>query len=202
MSSRHNHHLIECNVFSPLYVWKNWLLGVKQQSVADSFYLSDQCQSSIKLWVRFFSVARLTWYTCVQHVMVPWVTLWVSYKTQQLLIIRKHMDSPPNFGGVRVAHHISFLCCVFICLSSSSVLCAQCCQCLWIVQSWLPLVFLSNVYWLNEHYVILHQSCQVWIWRLLISRNSVITTRLNYYNELTQYISYIIIYVIVCLYVL
>ena len=38
------------------------------------------------------------------------------------------------FGGVRVAHLFSFLCCVFVFgLSLSCVLCAQCCQCFWIV---------------------------------------------------------------------
>jgi hypothetical protein len=41
------------------------------------------------------------------------------------------------FGGVRVAHRFSFLCCVIFVF----VLCAQCCQCLWIALSWLPLLF-------------------------------------------------------------
>jgi len=81
--------------------------------------------------------------------------------------IREHLDSPPDVGGVRVAHLYSFLCfvlfvfilclvypmlpvsldCPFLiapsvfsnvylfCLSSSCVLCTQCCQCLWIVHS-------------------------------------------------------------------
>jgi len=40
-------------------------------------------------------------------------------------------------GGVRVADRFSFLC---FCLSSSCVLCAQCCQCLWIVYCWLPIL--------------------------------------------------------------
>jgi hypothetical protein len=35
------------------------------------------------------------------------------------------------FGGVRVAHRFSFLCCVIFVF----VLCAQCCQCLWIALS-------------------------------------------------------------------
>jgi hypothetical protein len=47
--------------------------------------------------------------------------------------------TPPVFGGVHVAHLFSFLCCVLLCLSLYCVSCAQCCQCLLIVHSWLPL---------------------------------------------------------------
>jgi hypothetical protein len=40
--------------------------------------------------------------------------------------------------------------CFLICLSSSCILCAQCCQCLWIVHSWLPLrfsqTFISDIF--------------------------------------------------------
>jgi len=35
--------------------------------------------------------------------------------------------------GVSVVHLLNVLCCVVLCLSSSCVLCTQCCQCLWIV---------------------------------------------------------------------
>ena len=38
-------------------------------------------------------------------------------------------------------HLFSFMCCGVFCLSSSCVLCAQCCQCLWIVHSLLLLRF-------------------------------------------------------------
>jgi len=48
----------------------------------------------------------------------------------------------PVFGGVNVAHRYSVLCCVFVlCLSTSCVVCAQWCHCLWVVHSWLPLRF-------------------------------------------------------------
>ena len=45
---------------------------------------------------------------------------WGSW--QELLIIREHLGSPPVFGGVRVAHRFSFLCCVFcfVCLGPVS----------------------------------------------------------------------------------
>jgi len=47
-----------------------------------------------------------------------------------------------GFSGVCVAHLFSFLCCVFLlCLSSSYVLCTQCCQFLWIVHYCFPLQF-------------------------------------------------------------
>ena len=46
------------------------------------------------------------------------------------------------FGGVRVAHLLGFPCCVFVVrFSSSCDLCAESCQCLWIVHYWLPLRF-------------------------------------------------------------
>ena len=45
--------------------------------------------------------------------------------------------SVPNVASVS---GLSILDCPLFCLSSSCVLCAQCCQCLWIVYSWLPLV--------------------------------------------------------------
>ena len=38
----------------------------------------------------------------------------LSYKRQELLIIREHMCSPPVFGGVSVAHIFSFMRCVFV----------------------------------------------------------------------------------------
>jgi len=47
----------------------------------------------------------------------------------------------PLFCEVRVAHLFSFLCCVFVCLSS---FCAQCYPCLGIVHSWLPLLFFND----------------------------------------------------------
>jgi uncharacterized membrane protein len=42
----------------------------------------------------------------------------VSYKRKELFTLRKNMVSPPVYGGVSVAHLVSFLCCVFcfVCL--------------------------------------------------------------------------------------
>jgi len=65
-----------------------------------------------------------------------------SYKKQDCLPFREHLHSPPVFGGVLVVDLFTILCCVFVFyLSSYCVLCAQCCQCLWIVHSWLSLRF-------------------------------------------------------------
>jgi hypothetical protein len=38
------------------------------------------------------------------------------YKQQGLLTLREHQNSPAVFGGVRVDHLFSFLCCPFMCL--------------------------------------------------------------------------------------
>ena len=51
-------------------------------------------------------------YSALQHVWTVWETWRVSYERKKLLTI---------------------------CLSSSCVLCDQCCQCFWIVHSWFPL---------------------------------------------------------------
>ena len=69
-----------------------------------------------------------------------WIARWVPYRKQELLTLHDHLDPPPGFGAVRVAHPFSFL---FLCfaLSSSCVLCAQCCQFLWIINFWLLLHF-------------------------------------------------------------
>ena len=67
---------------------------------------------------------------------------WASNKRQELLTLRRHLDSPPVFGGDRVVHVFKFsVLCFLFCLSSSCVLCTLCCQFLWIVHSWLPLMF-------------------------------------------------------------
>jgi hypothetical protein len=77
-----------------------------------------------------------------QVIHLPFTNLVVSCKKQELLTFREHQGSPPVFGGIHVAHLFNFLSGVFLfCLSSSCVLCTQCCQCLWIVHSCLPLRF-------------------------------------------------------------
>ena len=46
-----------------------------------------------------------------------WVTRRVSYKKQEQLTSREHLSSPTVFfGGVRIAHLFSFLCCLIVCL--------------------------------------------------------------------------------------
>ena len=48
------------------------------------------------------------------------------------------------FGGSVLLFSFLFV----VCFSSSCVLCAQCCQCHWIVHFWLPLQFsLTFIYW-------------------------------------------------------
>ena len=82
-----------------------------------------------------------------------WVTQRVFYKKQELDNLHKHLGSFSVFGGVRVGHLFSFLCCVgilcFVCLRP--VLCYQCCQRLWNIHFWLAvrlsltLVYPSNI---------------------------------------------------------
>jgi hypothetical protein len=106
---------------------------------------------SIRLSLQLFVGALMSYFcymcllahSCIQHVLTIWVTRRVSYKKQKLLTRREYLGSPPVCGEVRIAHLFSFLFSVFfwLCLSSSYVLCAQCCHCLCIAHSWLPLRF-------------------------------------------------------------
>ena len=78
----------------------------------------------------FFGYLCLFTYSGIHPVLTIRVTWQVSYRWHGLLNVRGHLGSSPVFGTVRVALLFSFLCCVFVfCLSSSCVLCAQCCQC-------------------------------------------------------------------------
>jgi hypothetical protein len=58
----------------------------------------------------FYHCQDFYWTYCI------WVTRRVSYKKQELLTIREHLSSPLVFGGVRVAHLFSLLCCSIMCL--------------------------------------------------------------------------------------
>ena len=61
----------------------------------------------------------------------PSNAFWLSDKKQELLTLREHLSSLLVFGGVRVLLIVLVFCVVFLfCLSSSCVLCTQCCQCL------------------------------------------------------------------------
>ena len=67
----------------------------------------------------------------------------VYIKKQELFTFPEHMVSPPFLvGSVLFIFSLQFSILLFLfCLSSSCVLCAQCCQCLWILHSWLPFQF-------------------------------------------------------------
>ena len=71
--------------------------------------------------------------------------------------IPEQMVSSPGFDWVQVTHLFSFLCVVLFVLSVF-VLCVQCCQCLWIVHSWLLLWFSMTFIciWVYDCSVILH----------------------------------------------
>ena len=46
-----------------------------------------------------------------------WITWWMSYNMQELIALRVCLGSFPVFGVVQGAYHLSFLDCVFVCLS-------------------------------------------------------------------------------------
>jgi len=78
----------------------------------DGFQLGI-CSSS--MWVSYLTIDDLTF---IKNQNKYGFLMQVSYKRQELLALRGRLGSSPVFGGVRVAHHFSFLCCVFcfVCL--------------------------------------------------------------------------------------
>jgi hypothetical protein len=73
-----------------------------------------------------------------------WVTCPVSNKGQELLALLEHMCSQTCYWWGPCYSYFQFyvLCCTFLfSLSASCVLCAQFCQCLWLVNSWLSFWF-------------------------------------------------------------
>jgi hypothetical protein len=66
------------------------------------------------------------------------------YVKVNIINLRKHMGSPPFFSGLwHIANFCSFLFCVFcfVCRRIVWLLRTQCCQRLWIVHFWSPLLF-------------------------------------------------------------
>ena len=51
------------------------------------------------------------------------VTRRVSYRKQEIFTLPQYLGSPLVFGGVRVAHSFSFLCCFLLCCIRLRVLC-------------------------------------------------------------------------------
>ena len=98
-----------------------------------------------------------------------WVTRRVSYKKQELPTLHEHHSF---FGGVHVAHRFYFcvmllFAFVFVCLSSTCVLCVQCYRCLWIVHSWLllesSLICIDNTDIYRVH--LTTEANRSWIWK-------------------------------------
>ena len=71
-----------------------------------------------------------------------WVTWWVSYKRPGLLILCEYLGSPLVFDGGPCCSLFWFS--VLLCLSSSCVLRAKCCQCL-DCHFVFSLMFISNI---------------------------------------------------------
>jgi hypothetical protein len=128
-------------------------------------YLWSMYDYIVKLWGSltcevWVTMSLIYTYVCVVHlfsllcchIMCLYVlssVLWCPLRFPH----RKMFDSSLPPVGCRMAHvllcvfsysdvqHFSFLKGLFVCLSSSCVLCTQYCQFLWIVQLWLPLLF-------------------------------------------------------------
>ena len=115
--------------------------------------------SNYDFWLPFWYLQTFQWILYSYHVLFICVCLrtvaqtrlvYMSNKRQELLTLREHLCLPPVFVESVLLIFFSYLCCVvsfflyfilLLCLFYSSFLCTQCCQCLWIIHSWLPLRF-------------------------------------------------------------
>ena len=103
-----------------------------------------------------------------------WVTWRVSYKKQELLTLGRH-GFTLGFSGIRVlvvSVLLNFLVFrVVFRLFSSCILCAQCCQCLCIVHSWLPLrfslTFFKTICWNFKFY----WSRKILFWEMMMKNS-------------------------------
>ena len=114
-------HLIASLVFANVYLtmFNNMFSRLFIFCISNSFH-SFQCKS-IKL--SHIEYMYLTSYFDGYHIRgrncIPFTSTWVH---------------PLFLVGPMLPLFFSFLCCVFVfCLSSSCVLCTQCCHCLWVV---------------------------------------------------------------------
>ena len=122
--------------------WTDWPL----QNIVIMNWLTVTKYPYLK-WQWIFSLLHIICLSsidyCCQDFYWTWLYIWVtqrvSYNKQKLLTLYDYLSSTGLSGVVHVAHILVF-CVVFFsfCLSSY---CVQCCQCFWIVHSWLFLWF-------------------------------------------------------------
>jgi hypothetical protein len=80
----------------------------------------------------------VVWYSGVQHLLIIWVKWWCLIRGKNCLPFTSTWVHPRILVGSVLLIFFVF-CVVYFFLYSSCVLCAQCCQCLCIVNSLLPL---------------------------------------------------------------
>ena len=84
--------------------------GIPLIKYAHSYLLNAR---NAKIFFFFFPLSPIAFLSDL----TIYITRWVSYKKQELLILPEHLGSRLVFGGARVAHHLYFLVaflCVFI----------------------------------------------------------------------------------------
>jgi hypothetical protein len=128
------------------------------QNLFKQGYIAPRLKPSLqKLWLSITKYSYLKWQRIFSSLrrLLPssWINVWitrrVSYKKkEELLSQHEHLVHPwPLVVSILLIFLVFMLCffCVF-CSSLSRVLCAQCCQYLWIVHSWLILRFSLSFY--------------------------------------------------------
>jgi hypothetical protein len=92
------------------------------------------------------------------------VVFLISNWLNQIELREQMVSSPSKWFHPRVTHLFSFLSVVLFVLSVF-VLCVQCCQCLWIVHSWLLLRFSITFIciWVYDCSVILHVKSETFL---------------------------------------
>jgi hypothetical protein len=114
--------------------------------LSSSCVLCTQCCQCLYIVYTWLPLVLFVFVLCLVYPMLP-VSLDRLYLIAPCFVCIRPVSCVPNVASVSRS---SILDCPMFCLSSSCVLCTQCCQCLYIVYTWLPLVLfvfvLSLVY--------------------------------------------------------
>ena len=102
-----SHRYTNHSVVITIYIW---------MTVAKYPYLNWQWIFSFLRRLFFFLLSQTSLSSNLTIDLYIWVTWRVSYKKQELFILGRHLGSPSVFGGIRVVHLFSFLCCIFFVL--------------------------------------------------------------------------------------
>jgi hypothetical protein len=149
------------------------------------FNISGYCTVHSYLWLFFWNVTALCGYFKLIYFVFMWWLHWTlilipySKCKHDYVVLWSHVRGLNRYvfdGGVRVTHRYICVACLFFCVCPHSVSYAQCCLCLWISHSLLPLkrLQLSLSFMLNVNSrFFLSIALYMWICSMLVKWGAV-----------------------------